>query len=75
MKPSFDPARRVPAAARLALSVAVLCSLLAGCGQKGPLYMPVRPAAATTPMPPKPPPASPAPSTAPAPAGTAPTHQ
>ena len=59
----------------MALSAAALCSLLAGCGQKGPLYIPVRPAPAATPVPAKPPPVIPAPSRVPAPASTPPANQ
>jgi len=48
-------------------------ALLGGCGQKGPLYLPDKPAAIVTPPPP--PPAAVPPGATPAPAASAPAPQ
>jgi len=60
VKHSSEPVRRTSILPYSVLSAAALASLLAACGQQGPLYMPVRPAPlATTPAKPSSTPATP----------------
>jgi len=54
------------------LLLVALAALLGGCGQKGPLYLPDKPAAIVTPPPP---PAAVPPGATPAPAASAPAPQ